>query len=75
MLLKYNSSPSLLISSIFPEHEWLPWLFGNTSMNYWDDVNNQIKYVNWAGKQLGIKDMNDWYKVSLKVVKGGLMRC
>jgi hypothetical protein len=67
LLSKYNSSPSLLISVLYPDYEWLPWKFGTTSMNYWDDVNNQIKFIKWAGKELKIKEMSDWYNVTLKV--------
>ena len=25
--------------------------------------------MDWAGKELGIKDMSDWYKVTTRVVK------
>ena len=36
-------------------------------MTYWNNLANQRKFINWAGKELGIKDMEDWYKVSAKV--------
>jgi hypothetical protein len=37
------------------------------TFNYWEDVNNQKKFVNWAASQLHIKDMSDWYKITRKV--------
>jgi hypothetical protein len=54
---------------VFPTYEWLPWKFASIPKNYWDDVNNQIKFINWAGKELKIKEMSDWYNVSYKVGK------
>jgi hypothetical protein len=67
MFKQYNNSPSLLLSTVFPEYEWLPWKFKTVSMNYWKDVNNQRKFLEFVGKQLNIKERSDWYKISMKV--------
>jgi hypothetical protein len=64
---KYNGSPSSLLSAVYPDHEWLPWKFEKTSKNFWDQPTNQRSFMEWAGKQLQIKDMNDWYKISKQV--------
>ena len=58
-----------MFSTLFPEQDWLPWKFIKWRLppNYWDNINNQIKYVNWVGKQLKINEMSDWYKVTAKV--------
>jgi hypothetical protein len=64
---KYNNSPFLLLSTVYPEYGWLPWKFDKHPTNFWENVNNQRKYLDWAGNELGIKDMSDWYKVSLEV--------
>jgi hypothetical protein len=56
-----------LLSHAYPEHEWLPWKFSQTPKNYWEDVNNQRKFMEWASKELNIKDMTDWYKVAVRV--------
>jgi hypothetical protein len=53
---------------MYPEKEWLPWKFVSCPLEYWNDVNNQTKFVEWAAKQLKIKEMSDWYNVTLKVV-------
>jgi hypothetical protein len=58
-----------LLSSVFPEYEWLPWKFPSTPKFFWDDVNNQKKFVEWAAKELGVKKLSDWYKVSQKVTR------
>jgi hypothetical protein len=47
----------------------LPWRFGKTPKNYWENVNNVKKFITWASKQLNIKEMNDWYNISVTVKK------
>jgi hypothetical protein len=69
LLSKYNYSPSALITSIFHEHELLPWKFTRSSLNFWNKVENQRNFMNWASQQLGIKEPSDWYTVTKKVRK------
>ena len=66
---KYSYSPPLLLSKMYPDYNWLPWKFKKCPRKYWDDVNNQRKFMDWAGKMLNIKDINDWSKVTTKVEK------
>jgi hypothetical protein len=68
LLGKYNGSPSHLISGVYSEYAWLPWKFDKCPRNFWGEVKNQRNFMDWAGKQLNVKDMSDWYKVSKKVV-------
>jgi hypothetical protein len=65
---KYNSSIFLLLSKVFPEYEWLPWKFANTPKNIWSDEKNVRNFLDWAGKQLGVKEMADWRSVTTKVL-------
>jgi hypothetical protein len=69
MLYKYNYSHSLLLSSVYSDYNWLPWKFEHCPRNFWDKASNQRQFLDWAGKQLQIKDMNDWYKISKKVAR------
>jgi hypothetical protein len=65
---KYNASPLQLLSDIYPEYNWLPWKFAvRCPRNFWESVENQRKFMDWAGKQLNVKEMSDWYKVSFRV--------
>ena len=64
----YNNSFHKLLAKLFPEYDWLPWKFNNCTRNFWSDMNNQKKFMEWAGKELGIKEMSDWYKVSTNVM-------
>ena len=67
-LLQVNSLPKLLLEC-FPQYEWLPWRFKyyKCSQSYWENVDNQTKFLKWAGKELNIKEMNGWYNVTVQV--------
>lgn len=64
-LLKKKSLFSV-VSKVYPEYDWLPWRFEKCPQEYWNSVENQIKFIKWAGNKL---EINDWYKVSVKVWK------
>jgi hypothetical protein len=63
---KYNGVLSNLLAEVYPENEWLPWKFVICPHNYWDDMKNQRKFIDWAAKQLNIKEKSDWYNVTVK---------
>jgi hypothetical protein len=67
LLSIYNDSPPLLITSVFPEYNLLPWKFATIPRNFWSNVANQRKFFDWASEQLGIKEHTDWYKIRIKV--------
>jgi hypothetical protein len=69
LLRTYNGSLAQLLSSVYTGKEWLPWKFDQIPHSYWEDVNNQKKFIHWAANQLNIKVMSDWYKVTNKVKK------
>jgi hypothetical protein len=64
---KHHSSPSSLLSTVYPDYDWLPWKFYTCPRHYWEDIKNQRKFMDWVGKQLSVQDMSDWYNVSFKV--------
>jgi hypothetical protein len=67
LLNKYSNSTSILLSKLYPEYDWLPWKFAICPRNFWDDIENQRKFMDWAAKELKVKDMSDWYNVSQRV--------
>ena len=67
LLVLHNGSMFQMLSTLFPEYEWLPWRFGKTPSNFWNNEQNQRKFIEWAGNELGIKNMSDWYKVTNEV--------
>ena len=73
----YNSSPILLLKSIYPEYKWLFWKFTSAPNNSWDSKENQLEYINWLSQELGFTNMEDWYKITrnifIKNYGGGLL--
>jgi hypothetical protein len=69
LLIKYNHSPYKVLTSVYNQYDWLPWKFGRCPRSYFEDVNNVRKFLDWAGKELNLKDMGGWYSVTSKVNK------
>jgi hypothetical protein len=44
--------------------EWMPWKFKGVAKNYWADVANQRKFMDWVAKELKLKSVDDWRAVS-----------
>ncbi len=68
VLSQFNGSPYLLISSVYPEYEWLPWKFNQIPKGFWNDMKNQRNFMDWAGKQLNYIIREDWYKTTAEVL-------
>jgi hypothetical protein len=64
---QYNGSLSLLLAKVYSEYEWLPWKFVQCPKNYWEESKNEKKFIDWAAKELNIKELSDWHKVTAKV--------
>ena len=68
-LMRNNKNSHInLITSSYPNYQWLPWKFNQIPKGFWNDKNNVILYINWLGQKLKIKSMEDWYKVSYMVI-------
>jgi hypothetical protein len=67
LLSQYEDSLYQLLVAMYPEHDWLPWRFALVPRIFWDDAKNQRKVLEWAGKQLGVKQFSDWYEITVKV--------
>jgi hypothetical protein len=63
----YSGSLYSLLSTVYPEYNWLPWKLKQVSKGFWNNIANQRNFVDWAGSQLQIKEMSDWYEVYLRV--------
>jgi hypothetical protein len=66
-MYKYNNSAAQMIMNIFQEHEWLPWKFTTCPKHFWNDDKNKRIFLDWAGKQLGVKELKDWYNITQMV--------
>ncbi len=36
---------------------------------YWDDIDKVREGIEWAGKRLGVKNLDDWYRVTFDQVQ------
>jgi hypothetical protein len=59
LLSVYKGSPVHLLSTVYPEYNWLPWKFSNVPVAYWTNVNNIKQFVNWISSQLNVTNLND----------------
>lgn len=61
----HRGSPYSVVRATFPEHNWLPWKFGQVSRRWWANRENQLVYIKWLMKECGITTLDDFYKVKL----------
>jgi len=67
----FNGSLAGILKDCFPEHEWQMWKLKRVPLNFWTSLlkhpNPEIlsSLVAHVGKELGIKALDDWYRVSL----------
>jgi hypothetical protein len=62
----HGDSLTNLLQSAYPESEWLPWIYEQSMIGYWDDMENQRRYCDWLAEKLNIGYIEDWYKISPK---------
>jgi hypothetical protein len=66
LLSKYGNSPCKLVMALYPNHQWLVWKFEIVPKGFWEIKENQKKFMDWIGLELGFKVMDDWYKLTNK---------
>ena len=57
-----------MLSNVYSEYNWLPWKFDKSPQHLHNDMQIQKKFIEWASKELNIKEMADWYNVTTKVI-------
>ena len=73
----YKSSPFRLLTTAFPDYNWLPWKFEHSPCprSFWNDVKNQRNFMDWAAIELNVKQMSDWYSITVPVQIKQLFSC
>ena len=57
------------------EQQTLPWTQeSRVPRNFWNDVGNQKKFLDWSYNQLKLKQMTDWYHVNYEVIHNRLLK-
>jgi hypothetical protein len=49
-----HSTVSLIMNSVYTDHEFHPWLFSSVPRGFWDLKENRITYIRWLKDVLGI---------------------
>jgi hypothetical protein len=69
----FDGSLVKALQSIYLDHKWDIWKFGhNAPHGYWqnDFKEGEIRqFTDWLGKQLKVRGMDDWYRVSVQQLK------
>ena len=69
----YNNSPSKALQSVYPEHNWMPWKFGQAPKGFREkllhDPEEKKKLLHWLSDKLSIRELDDWYRVSLNQIR------
>jgi hypothetical protein len=66
----YGGYLSKCLRHLYPHHNWVDMNFDVIPDNFWTKQENRRMWMNWAGAQLGVKQMEDWYNVKLQSLKG-----
>lgn len=60
---RFKNSPLLFLEYFMPQIDWQFWRFSKVR-NRWKTSENQRKYIDWLGNELGIANPVDWYNVT-----------
>lgn len=66
LLNQYGDSLRNTLTSVFPEKNWHFWRFSQNPKGLWENEENVLQYLQWAGERLGVKSPQDWLNVSPK---------
>lgn len=78
LLMKYDNSPSKLIRSYFPDHNWDTSLFNTLPRGHWDNPDNisviimaindifnmSKKFIKKLSIKMSIRSIDDWYRIT-----------
>ena len=60
---QYSSGMYNMLTDLYPEHDWKPWLFNKTPNGVWNDEDHWREYLGWFEERMEITDPTDWYAV------------
>ena len=69
IIANYNYSLTNILKSVYPEHGWLPWKFPLSKITYWSNSENRKLFLDYAAKELNVKELQDWNKIKPEVNK------
>jgi hypothetical protein len=57
----YSNSIPRMLEAVYPEYDWMFWMFPKASNGAWKVLANQRKFMDALGKRLGYTKLDDWY--------------
>ncbi|MGH7962887.1 MAG: hypothetical protein ACRERD_13830 [Candidatus Binatia bacterium] len=60
----FGGSPLAILKDYLPQYDWKEWLFVSAPQRFWQNPANRRRYLDWLGKQLGFRRVEDWYRIS-----------
>ena len=69
LLNLYGGSVCALVKEYLPQEDWKEWLFASTPQRFWHDADNQRRYLQWVGEQVGLRHPEEWYTLSTQQVR------
>lgn len=62
---EYENNVARAITSVYPERTWMEWKFGKVPNGFWAKHSNQMKYLHWLFKELGmsVTNLEDFYRL------------
>jgi hypothetical protein len=64
LLQHWWSSAIEAVRDCFPDYDWQEWLFRQASCGFWGSRANCRRYLDWLGKQLSYRCLDDWYGIT-----------
>ena len=65
LLKSFKNSVSILLKNVFPNHNWQSWRFSDgVESGFWLNENNIKDLMDYIGKKLEYKSMDDWYNLT-----------
>lgn len=57
-------------SRLYPSHDWIEWMLQSAvPEGFWETQENQKRYFEWLFRKLELKNMEDWYDVTVADVR------
>jgi len=64
----YGRSLSKLLATVYPDHPWDISKFTRRPANFWSSLANQKKFMDDLGKEIGIRDLDGWYSMTMRTM-------
>jgi hypothetical protein len=74
LLHRWGGSAVRAVMDAFPDHDWKEWRFVSCPRRFWRDRKNHRRYMEWLGEQVGVRELDDWYRITnedFRRAKGG----